>query len=125
MLPEAVNVMMLVVGVFKRLQIPYFIGGSMASVLHGVARSTLDAYMVAEIHLTQAGALVKALGDDFYVDEEMIRDAIHHHGSFNLIHLATMFKVDVFIRKERHLTGFNFSAGLSSCLQPTPNKKPL
>ena len=101
MLPESVSVMMLVVEIFERLQIPYLIGGSMASALYGVARSTLDADMVAEIHLEKVESLVKALGDDFYADEEMIRDAIRHHSVFNLIHLTTMFKVDVFICKER------------------------
>ena len=34
--------MMFVVSVFERLHIPYLIGGSIASALHGVARSTLD-----------------------------------------------------------------------------------
>lgn len=125
MLPEAVNVMMLVVEIFERLQIPYFIGGSMASALHGVARSTLDADMVAEIHLEQAGALVKALGDGFYADEEMMRRAIHHHSSFNLIHLAIMFKVTFLFAKSARLTGFNFSAELSSCLQPIRKEKLL
>jgi len=56
-LPESISVIMLVVEIFKRLQIPYLIGGSMASALYGVARSTLDADMVAEIHLDDVGGL--------------------------------------------------------------------
>jgi hypothetical protein len=122
-LPEAVNVMMLVVDIFERLQIPYFIGGSMASALHGVARSTLDADMVAEIHLTQVGTLIIALGDDFYTDEEMIRDAICHHSSFNLIHLATMFKVDVFIRKERPFDRVQFQRRVEQLFATNPEQK--
>lgn len=101
MLPEAVNVLMLVVEAFDRLHIPYLIGGSMASALHGVTRSTIDADLIAEIKPEQAHAVVQMLGEDFYVDEEMILDAILHKGSFNLIHLKTMFKVDVFIRRDR------------------------
>lgn len=123
MLPEAVNVMMLVVDVFERLQIPYFIGGSMASALHGVARSTLDADMVAEIHLRQVDALVKKLGNDFYADEEMIRDAIRHHSSFNLIHLTTMFKVDVFIRKDRSFDRVQFQRRVEQLFTTTPEQK--
>ena len=46
--PESVSVHMLVVDVFKRLHIPYLIGGSMASALYGVVRSTLDADMVVD-----------------------------------------------------------------------------
>lgn len=123
MLPESVSVMMLVVEVFKHLQIPYLVGGSMASALYGVARSTLDADMVAEIHLEEVGALVKALGDDFYADEEMIRDAIRHPGSFNLIHLTTMFKVDVFIRKERPFDRIQFQRRVEQLFATNPEQK--
>ena len=37
----------------------------------------------------------------FYVDEQMIQQAIQRRSSFNLIHLTTMFKVDIFIPKGR------------------------
>jgi hypothetical protein len=36
-----------------------------------------------------------------YVDAEAIPDAVRRRQSFNLIHLATMFKVDVFVMKHR------------------------
>jgi len=108
MLPESVSVLMLVVGVFEHLRIPYLIVGSMASALYGVARSTLDVDIVAKLHQEQVDALVKALGDDFYADDEMIRDAIRHRSSFNLIHLKTIFKVDVFICKERPFDRIQF-----------------
>jgi len=94
-LPESVSVLMAVVDVFERLQIPYMVAGSMASALYGVARSTLDADVVAVFSPEQVGSLVEALGKDFYADDEMIYDAIYHRSSFNLIHLETMFKVDV------------------------------
>ena len=42
-------------------------------------------------------AFVDLLGSDFYADTDMIREAIRLRRSFNLIHLPTMFKVDVFI----------------------------
>lgn len=108
MLPESIGVLMLVVAVFERLSIPYLVGGSMASALYGVARSTLDADIVADIQLDQVNELVSALGLDFYIDDEMIRQAIKHRSSFNLIHLKTMFKVDVFIRKERPFDRMQF-----------------
>ena len=101
MLPESVSVLMSVVEVFERLDIPYFVCGSMASALYGVARSTMDADFVADIRQEQVEAMLIALGAIYYADDEMIRDAISHRSSFNLIHLTTMFKVDVFIRKER------------------------
>ncbi len=36
----------------------------------------------------------------YYVDGDMITDAINTRSSFNLIHLDTMFKVDVFAVKQ-------------------------
>jgi hypothetical protein len=42
-------------------------------------------------------AFVRALERTFYVDADMIRDAIVHRGEFNLIELETMFKIDVFV----------------------------
>jgi len=122
-LPESVSVMMLVVNVFEGLQIPYLISGSMASALYGVARSTLDADMVAEIHLEQVGVLVKTLGNDFYADDDLIRDAIHHHSSFNLIHLTTIFKVDVFIRKERPFDRIQFQRRVEQLFATNPEQK--
>lgn len=123
MLPESINVLMLVIEAFERLQIPYLVGGSMASALYGVARSTLDADIVADIHPEQAGALIKALGDDFYADDEMILGAIRHRSSFNLIHLETMFKVDVFIRKERPFDRIQFERRLEQVFADNPERK--
>lgn len=99
--PEAIGVLLQVVYAFDQLDIPYMIGGSMASAVHGVTRSTIDADLIAEINPEQAQALVEMLDEAFYVDREMILDAILYRGSFNMIHLQSMFKIDVFIRKER------------------------
>jgi hypothetical protein len=84
---------------FERFAIRYLVGGSLASSLHGIPRATNDVDMVAEITYEHVPLLVKALESEFYIDAEMIRDAIQRQSSFNVIHLATMFKVDIFILK--------------------------
>jgi hypothetical protein len=45
-----------------------------------------------------AGPLVEKLSNDFYADLPSIVAAIQSQGSFNLIHLGTMTKVDIFVR---------------------------
>ena len=90
-----------VVEEFERLGVPYYIGGSLASSAYGVARATLDADLVADLASAQVGAFVAALQASYYLDESAINDAIQRRLSFNLIHLATMIKVDVFINKAR------------------------
>ncbi len=42
------------------------------------------------------GDLVVAVAEEYYVSEDMVRDAVVRHSSFNLIHFATGMKVDVF-----------------------------
>lgn len=123
MLPEAVRVLLLVTNTFENLHIPYLVGGSMASALYGVARSTLDADIVADIQLEQVGKLVSGLGADFYADDEMIRSAIKHRNSFNLIHLETMFKVDVFIRKDRPFDRMQFDRRIEQVFAIEPEQR--
>ena len=48
-------------------------------------------------------AVGRGLSKEFYADDEMMKDAIEHHSSFNLIHYETAFKVDIFICKTRPL----------------------
>ena len=69
----------------------------MASSIYGAARSTLDVDLVADLESHHVGSLVSALESAYHVDAEMIDDAIVRKSSFNLIHLLTMLKVDVFI----------------------------
>ncbi|HEV2844093.1 MAG TPA: hypothetical protein VG477_04535 [Thermoanaerobaculia bacterium] len=83
------------------LGVPCFIGGSLASTLHGEPRFTRDADLVAELEPRHAEPLVQALSSTFYIDVESIHGAIRRGGSFNAVHLATSFKVDVFVSKRR------------------------
>lgn len=98
---EAVRITLLVTGVLDALNIPYVIGGSMASILHGMLRTTMDVDIVADIQPSQVDPFVAAFQDAFYADDLMIRQAVQRRGSFNLIHLKTMFKVDIFLTKAR------------------------
>jgi hypothetical protein len=95
------HVTLLVTQTLERLNVIYAVGGSLASSLHGVMRSTLDVDIVADMRLEHIQPLVAALSKEFYADDEMMRDAIEQHSSFNLIHYETAFKVDIFIRKLR------------------------
>jgi hypothetical protein len=90
-----------VVEALDRMGVPYMIAGSVASSMHGVPRTTLDADLVARIEERHARPLVEALGDAYYADEGMIRNAVRNGSSFNLIHQGSMVKIDVFVAKSR------------------------
>jgi hypothetical protein len=87
-----------VLELFDRLGLRYHIGGSFASAIHGVPRQTMDADLVVELDSESVVELVEGLGDEFYVDVEVARDAVTRRTSFNAIHLGTGFKVDFFVK---------------------------
>jgi hypothetical protein len=98
---EPIEVTLKVTGIFEELGVPCFIGGSLASTLYGMVRTTQDSDIVAEMRLEHLRPFVMALHDEFYVDDEMIAASIQQHSSFNIIHRETMFKVDVFVPQPR------------------------
>jgi len=94
---ESVTVTLRVVAELERLGVDYFVGGSVASSVHGRPRTTDDVDIVAALPDRRVEALARGLENEFFVDPDMIRDAIRRRASFNIIHLATMLKVDVFV----------------------------
>lgn len=99
MLSEPLVVVAKLARVFDDLQIRYLVGGSVASSLYGIPRATQDVDLVADIKHPHVQPITSALTGEFYVDADMIHEAIQARSSFNVIHLATMFKADVFILK--------------------------
>lgn len=90
-----------VLAVLTRLEIPYALGGSMASSVHGIARYTRDADVTAEPFPGKEAQLVGEFGEDYYISEAAVRDAVRRRSSFNIINTPVGFKVDVFICKDR------------------------
>jgi len=98
-----------VLDVLTRLGVRHFVGGSVASSAHGIARASLDVDVVAELEALHVGRLVAALQDAYFVDETRVHAAVEEKRSFNLIHLATMFKVDVFVSRGRPFDASSFA----------------
>lgn len=95
--PDILSALEPVAKAFDQLGVQYYVGGSVASSAYGIARATLDVDMVSNLKRRHVASLVKMLEPSYYIDEDMILDAILRHSSFNLIHLDTMIKVDVFV----------------------------
>jgi len=94
---DIISTIDMVIECFEQLGIDYCIGGSIASSAYGIARATMDVDLIAKIETKHVDNLVKALEKNYYIDAGMITNAIQEKSSFNLIHLETMIKVDVFI----------------------------
>jgi hypothetical protein len=98
---DASEVALSVITVLEQLGIKYLIGGSLASTVHGTPRATLDADLLADVKPEHIEQIYKKLNHDFYISEEDMRNAIKRRTSFNLIHLNTLFKIDIFLPKNR------------------------
>ncbi len=119
---ESSHVTLLVTHALEQIGILYAVGGSLASSVHGVMRSTLDVDIVADMRLEHIPALVATLSKEFYADDEMMKDAINHHSSFNLVHYETAFKVDIFIRKPRSFDEMQLARRKKSVIATDPEE---
>lgn len=82
--------------------IPYMIVGSFASTLHGEPRTTQDLDIVIDPDAEAFERFLAALDPGvFYVDPDVARDALRRRTMFNLIEMATAWKVDLVIRRAR------------------------
>lgn len=86
------------VGSLDRLELPYLITGSIATIFWGEPRFTNDIDVVAQLRQEQVAAFLREFpSPEFYVDEEAVRNAIARRGQFNVIHPVSGLKVDVMV----------------------------
>jgi hypothetical protein len=102
MTDDAERVMRAIVAILDSIRIPYMVVGSFAATFHGEPRSTRDLGLVIDPSGPQLDELLSALApDDYYVDPEVAREALRRRSMFNVIVMATAWKVDMVIRKNR------------------------
>jgi hypothetical protein len=84
--------------ILKQLDIAYAIGGSVASSIYGKVRFTQDVDITVEPFEDRAEKLFNLLKSQYYVSKQAMQEALSRHGSFNIIHLESALKIDVFVR---------------------------
>jgi len=89
-----------VAAALEQAGVGYFLGGSVASSLQGQPRLTNDIDFVVDLRESQVAGLAEALGPDFEVDQEALGDAVRHKGSWNIFHLPTVTRIDLFVLRE-------------------------
>jgi hypothetical protein len=90
-----------VIAILDELEIPYCLGGSLASSLQGIGRATIDGDLVAELMLRHCRPLADRLAPRFVAPIEAIIPALQNESSFNAIHREYFVKVDLFVAKSR------------------------
>ncbi|MSP60609.1 MAG: hypothetical protein EXR72_09770 [Myxococcales bacterium] len=99
-----------IVALLDRAGIPYMLVGSFASTFHGVPRTTHDIDLVIAPTTASLRALLDLFPEDeYYVSEEAAEDALRRRSMFNVIDLATGWKADLIVRKERPFSREEFA----------------
>lgn len=92
---EQIDILRHAVEVLERLDVPYLVVGSFASIAYGESRFTQDIDIVAAFEMKHvSGLLVAFPAPDYYVSEPAVRDAIHTSFQFNIIHPSSGNKID-------------------------------
>src|SRR5687768_11114788 len=95
----------LIGAILESLGIRYVIGGSIASMLYGEPRLTVDLDVMIDADERTVRELVKRLSHDFYVEEDDAVQAVQRRSSFNAIRFEDMMKIDFFIPEDRPEVG--------------------
>src|SRR3954471_18322828 len=80
----------------ERAGVRYAIGGSWASTAFGEPRLTNDVDILAEFTEENLPTFLSFLPTTFYVDSEDASTAFRRGRPFNVIHMPTVFKFDLF-----------------------------
>ena len=89
--------------------IAFMLTGSFAMAHYTVPRMTRDLDIVVELELADVDRVVGAFSSDFYIDAEVVRDAVRAERLFNLMHYGSGVKVDLIVRKSSEYRVLEFS----------------
>ena len=98
--PEEYLVLKQLADTLDDFKIDYAIGGSIASSLYGKVRFTQDADITVAAFGDKAEQLYNELKESFYIGKDAMYQAISNRSSFNIIHLKSAFKIDIFVQKD-------------------------
>jgi len=83
-----------------KMKIPYMMTGGIATIFYGRPRLTHDFDLVLEMGPQHVPILRDTFGDEFYLDEKAIREALNNQSMFNLIHFDSGIKVDFWLLQD-------------------------
>jgi hypothetical protein len=99
---SASGVLQRITTALDRAGIAYMLTGLFASAHHGAPRSTLDIDIVIAANPAQLRTFVQSLPSaEYYADLNAALEAHERQSLFNVIDLATGWKIDLIIRKSR------------------------
>ncbi|MCU0288558.1 MAG: nucleotidyl transferase AbiEii/AbiGii toxin family protein [Acidobacteria bacterium] len=103
------DILKLVASRLNAAEVDYMLSGSVALTFYGKPRMTRDIDIVIVIPPREIDRFVKIFEQDFYIDKDMVEDAVRNQSMFNIIHLETVIKVDFIIRKTQEYRIIEFN----------------
>lgn len=103
--------------------LPYAVGGSLASSTFGRPRATHDADVLIAFDAGGLERLTDALSPEWYIPRESARAAVDVHASFGLLHQPSGLKVDVFAASDSGLDQVQLASALE--VVPEPGLPPI
>ena len=96
---EELEVLNLVAQRLTEADIFYMVTGSVAMSIYATPRMTRNIDIVVAISEEDVSRIVNLYEEGFYIDRDMIIEAIRNEGMFNIIHNEYVVKVDFIVRK--------------------------
>lgn len=84
---------------FARADIPFMLTGSFAMTYYAQPRMTRDIDVVVELRDVPPLLVASIFEPDYYVSDTAISQALADQSMFNIVHMASVIKVDLIVRK--------------------------
>lgn len=107
----------------EKLGLRVQIGGSVATSAYGVARTTLHVDVVLDLPAGLVDRFVDALEADYMIEREAVMEAVRQRATFNLIHQATVIKIDVFVPAAEGFSRESFLREVRDTLEVAPGAR--
>jgi len=117
---ESLQVLREVVAILRDMGVEYAVGGSFASSLHGTPRQTQDADVTVAPFPGREADFLGRFSREYYVGIESVKTAMRDRTTFNLIHMPTGFKVDIFVQKDRPFERVSLTRRVTRALTDAP-----
>jgi hypothetical protein len=102
------DVLALVTARLEAARIPYMVSGSLAMSYYAQPRMTRDIDIVVDLNEQDVERVASTFSQDFYCDPAAVRRAVNERRTVNLIHLRSLVKVDLIVRKDTEYRRLEF-----------------
>lgn len=97
---DLLTVMLPALQAFDEQNLFWYLGGSIASSLHGMQQMAQDIDLVVDLRFQNLSSLLPRLKQYYIFDDDALQEAVSQRTACSLIHLDTLMKVDLIMTKQ-------------------------